>query len=192
MYEIDAAGIVETRTEWTPTINNKTKQLLNNQFPYNLLSTSHGTTNYRDNTCPGGTATIITGSLVTAKLQDIRDKSGLGRWSGFSFQLPNRKELNIITAYRPNEDSKHGSNTTFQQQTRQLRSQGIEINPRSKMLADLSTIINDIHNKENLIILMWDANEPLGGRDLIHFQAKTTLIALMSNNQGQFSTYARG
>jgi hypothetical protein len=60
------------------------------------------------------------------------------------------------------------------------------------MLSDLATIISNIHSKGDVIILSWDANKPIGDKDIIQFQAKTGLVSLMYQHQLQFSTYTRG
>jgi hypothetical protein len=98
-HSIAVASLTETRTAWTAYNYNQIKTHLNKTFQLNLLSTSHCTTQFKDTTSPGGTATLINGTLVSRKISDIRDQSGLGRWSGFSFHIPDNKELHILTAY---------------------------------------------------------------------------------------------
>jgi hypothetical protein len=192
-HAIDIASLTETRTEWTSTNYNKLKNILNQQFPMSCLTTSHFMHNMGASYHPGGTATILTGSAVSRKRGIISDPLGLGRWSGFSIQLKNLKQLHIITAYRPNQDSKFGSNTTYQQQFRYLRLQGHDNpDPRKIFLKDLTTIIQKLHHQNDLIILNWDANEETSGKHLAEFLKTTNLTSLMHNVYDKMSTYARG
>jgi exonuclease III len=192
-HNIDVVGQTETRTKWDSKNYTKVKQKLNKHLKHNLLSTSHCTSIFTDGSHPGGTATIMLGKVVTSKIQDVRDTTGLGRWSGYSIQLPSNQLIYVITAYRPNADSKHGTNTTYQQQLRLLQSQGINnANPRQQILQDLTIMINNIHTQNNFVILMWDTNESLGGNTLNFFQSKTKLVSLMGSSIPMLSTYSRG
>jgi hypothetical protein len=60
------------------------------------------------------------------------------------------------------------------------------------LLEDLTTIIHDIHQQGNLVVIRWDANKPIGGRDMLHFQAQTTLVSLTTKISAPFTSYARG
>jgi hypothetical protein len=191
--EMDIISLTETRTEWNSTNYNKFKQILNQQFSTNLLSTSHYNKDAEVSYHPGGTATIITGSLTSRKRETISDPLGLGRWSGFSIQLKNSRKLYIITAYRPNQDNKFGSNTTYQQQIRYFRLQGhVNPDPRKLFLSELTTLITKIHQQNDLVLLNWDANEEASSNHLSDFLQKTQLISLMQTIYDKMATYARG
>jgi hypothetical protein len=64
--------------------------------------------------------------------------------------------------------------------------------PRQKLLDDLTILIQTIHEKNSLVILLWDANETLDGRYIQKFQAKISLVNPMGINHSNFSIYARG
>jgi hypothetical protein len=141
---------------------------------------------------PGGTAAIFVNQLVNRKRNVIIDPSGLGRWSGATFSLPSYN-LHIITSYRPNKDNKINSNTTYQQQCRILQQRGIDNpNPSSQVLNDLFKVIKSMHQQQDKVILMWDANDTLDHKSIEEFQNKTKLISLLPETPTQLSTYTRG
>jgi hypothetical protein len=122
-YKLDYIGLVETRIDWNLNNQNIVKTHLNRKFSNRFLTTSMCSPNPLNDGTPGGTATILVNQIVNRKINTITDPSGLGRWSGATFALPSYN-LNIITCYRPNQDNKINSNTTYQQQIRILRQQG--------------------------------------------------------------------
>jgi hypothetical protein len=174
---IDYIGLVETRVEWNNSNQTIVKKHLNKKFAHNLLLTSMCSPNQLNEGSPGGTASIAINQLVNRKLNNIIDTSGLGRWTGATFALPSYR-LHVITCYRPNRDNKTNSNTTYQQQTRILRQQGVKNpNPTEQVLTDLTTLIKRLHQQQDKIILMWDANDTLQHNDIQKFQSQTELVS---------------
>jgi hypothetical protein len=168
------------------------KQLLKQNFSQSLLATSMCRPHPLNEGTPGGTAAIITDQLVNRKINIISDTTGLGRWSGATFQLPTYN-LHIVTSYRPNQDNKINSNTTYQQQVRILQQQGVDQpNPSKQILTDLSTQIKLWHQQQDKVILMWDANDSLEHKSIQEFQAQTSLVSLLPTTPKEMSSYTRG
>jgi hypothetical protein len=189
---IDYIGLVETRIDWNLKNQTIVKNQLTKKFSHRFLTTSMCRPNPLNEGTPGGTAVILVNQLVNRKVNVIIDQSGLGRWSGASFALPSQT-LHIITCYRPNIDNKLNSNTTYQQQRRILQQQGHDNpNPSTQTLLDLAKVVKSLHQQQDKVIVMWDANAPLTNKLLQEFQTKTDLISLIQETPEHLSTYARG
>jgi hypothetical protein len=139
--------------------------------------------------------TTITGKWQAQVAEMGVDSRGLGRWS--YFKLSSKKSnLIIITAYRPCKA--FGPTTVWMQQWSLLREQGIKNpDPIKLFYEDLSKELTKWISTGMEIILMLDANEPLGERPggLSNLVGRHSLIDLsqkLIQNTDKVSTYARG
>jgi hypothetical protein len=110
------------------------------------------------------------------------NKRGLGRWSYIKISRK-RSNLVIITAYHPCKA--YGPSTAWMQQWSLLRKQGIKNpNPIKTFYKDLSTELKKWTHNSCEIILMLDANEPLGERPggLGHLVGEHSLVDLSEKN----------
>jgi hypothetical protein len=144
---------------------------------------------------PGGTMTTITGKWQARISEMGSDKKGLGRWSYVKISSK-RSTLIIITAYRPCKA--YGPSTAWMQQWSLLREKGIKNpDPIKIFYEDLSTELQKWIQNGSEIILMLDANEPLGERPgglgkLVGCHSLLDLSANIIHEMTNISTYARG
>jgi hypothetical protein len=124
-----------------------------------------------------------------------KDRQGLGRWS-FAKIASHKEKLVIITAYRPCKA--YGPATAWMQQWSLLQGQGVQNpDPIKCFYDDLSAELAKWRSEGAEIILMLDANEPLGDRPggLGNLVGQHSLIDLswkIIQETDAVSTYARG
>jgi hypothetical protein len=123
---------------------------------------------------------------------DIKDDTGLGRWSGVSLEGPESKKLSIITAYRvccsgSPQTSPIGS--SFLREYEFFRERRYTSpNPRRLFLKDLQNAILALQDAGHSIIIMLDANSTMDDPFLMDFLAKCGLHDLHSRDPAP-STY---
>jgi hypothetical protein len=104
--------------------------------------------------------TTITGKWQARVSEMGKDNKGLGRWSYVKVNSK-RSSIVIITAYRPCKAL--GPQTSWMQQWSILRERGIRSpDPIKTFYDDLSTELLKWSSVGSEIILMLDANEPIG------------------------------
>jgi hypothetical protein len=121
----------------------------------------------------------VTGKWQARTTSHGQDERGVGRWSYMKISS-NKKSLIIITAYRP--CLSQGPSTAWIQQWALLRETGVkDPDPIKIFYNDLETFITEWTQKGSEIILMLDANEPLGERPggLSQVMGKTGLADLL-------------
>jgi hypothetical protein len=113
----------------------------------------------------GGCLTMALGPWATSIHKDtVNDKSGLGRWSGFTVIEKNKRAVTIITGYRTCKGSiqSAGVNTTFHREYEHYRSLGVQSpRPRRLFLKELGSQIQSFQQHGHALIVMMDANETL-------------------------------
>ena len=181
--DIDIYGITEPNVAMTPEFKNRidinTKRAFGRGFN-TCTSTPHKSTGY----LPGGIIQMIRGN--PAGRHHSRGTDQLGRYSWNVLRGANDKLLCIITAYRvcqrkgtkPNFNPKRTPpKTAHWQQTLAMIDIGINNpDPRTQILSDLSTFMNQKREEGCEIYLMMDANEDLGpGSDMAKFIAENSL-----------------
>jgi hypothetical protein len=112
----------------------------------------------------GGCLQLTTGAWEGRETKIIHDERKMNRWVGQSFQLRQSRKLHVVTAYRPcKRKGQTVGNTTMtnhQRQVIQLHTQGIsQTDPRQAFTDDLIELLLRIKKKEDMIIIMLDANE---------------------------------
>jgi hypothetical protein len=123
------------------------------------------------------------------------DRKGLGRWSYIKLSSK-RNKLVIATAYRPCKA--FGPSTAWMQQWSILREKGIKNpDPIKAFYDDLSVELTTWTQEGCEIILMLDANEPLGERPgglgkLVGSHSLIDLSKKILPENSTVSTYARG
>jgi hypothetical protein len=191
--KIDLFGIAETKIQWNDTTAQIAQSKIKQSLGHHIFSTSNSTISTPSLYQPGGTATTACNAFIPRHAGRCNDPTNLGRWSGFKFHTTHNKLLYIITAYRPHIDNKPQSNTTYQQQRKLLRDQGITSpEPRQLLLKDLTEFITTIQKQQDDIILMWDANESANTPKMQQFLQQTQLYSVAGHTPPELHTYARG
>jgi len=199
-YQVDIAGLAETNTCWSHSHltsefrNHLRKQFKQSKVTFSSPSTKIDPCHPKESFQAGGTLSIATGDTVSQIQGDpIIDKTGLGRWSGLTFQSAKGSILSIITGYRSCAGSvqKAPLGSTFLREYTYLREEKNmkSPNPRREFLTDLTALIIDLQTENHAIMLMLDANS-LVAEDS-HFQtflAKCQLLDLHRNDPAP-STY---
>ncbi|KAI2512852.1 hypothetical protein MHU86_1641 [Fragilaria crotonensis] len=172
-YQVDIFGLAETNTCWNHTHlrmdfqNMSRKQFRQHRICHGSPSAEVDKCNERDSFQAGGSITMATGKSASFSSGDaIQDPSGLGRWSGLTFQGKASAQLSIITAYRACSGSIKSSplGSTFVREYEYYKSKGIpNPYPRRLFFHDLELFINTLRggNETHSVILMLDANSEL-------------------------------
>ena len=136
----------------------------------------------------GGTITLSTNSMVSMTLgDDIRDPTGLGRWSGQTCRGKDNKVFTVITAYRVCTGSIATSSvgSAFSREYEHIwTSKNTKLPlPRKHILDDLQQLIIELQAKWHSILLMLDSNGTLeGDTDLSNLLQQCDLHDLHSIN----------
>jgi hypothetical protein len=141
-------------------------------------STDHAKTDFQ----PGGTLTAVTGKWTGRCFDTVKDKSGLGRWSGHSLQT-STTAVHILSAYRPVQGSNDAANHTFyQQHWNILRDKGNpNPDPPKQFYIDLGREVTNWHQQGDSDIIMLDANEAItDNKRLLQFIASHNLASLIT------------
>jgi exonuclease III len=192
---IDIFGFAEINKSMDNFALNWWKSTIRKQFYLSRMIHSESTTKTDSEYKPGGTLTTITGKWQARVSEMGRDNKGLGRWSYIKISSK-KSNLIIITAYRPCKS--YGPLTAWMQQWSLLREKGIKHpDPIKIFYEDLSTEISKWTQEGAEVILMLDANEPLGERpgglgNLVGRHSLVDLSQKVIQDEEKVSTYARG
>jgi hypothetical protein len=192
---IDIFGFAEINKSMESLTKNHWQSMIRKQFYLSRTIHSESSTKTESAYKPGGTMTTITGRWQARVSEMGSDKKGLGRWSFIKISSK-RSNLVITTAYRPCKA--YGPSTAWMQQWSLLREKGIKNpDPIKHFYDDLSTELTKWTQEGCEIILMMDANEPLGERPggLGHLVGRHSLVDLSEKilqENNNVSTYARG
>lgn len=176
--QVDIAGLSETNTAWQ-------HQILRHNFcgrarkagdgmsktsfgsPTPAIETIHPQETFQ----AGGSMTLSLGPWTTTIFcKDIQDKTGLGRWSGFSIRGKHNNTLSILTAYRTCDGSRRTAplGSTFLRETEYFLNQkrdnnrhDLTVAARQIFLNDMRTQILALQDAGHSILLMLDANATL-------------------------------
>jgi hypothetical protein len=193
-------GLTETNIEWN---KHRTKAImkatLRKHFKQAILATSTTTMKFEEDYKPGGTCTVVTNNWTGRSLQTIEDTSGQGRWSGTIIR-GHWFNVAIITAYQVTQSSikQAGPTTAYAQQWAVSRHQGIDRpEPRKQFIEDIKRMLKKLKQDGNKIILMMDANEPMGKdkNGVSTITSECNLIDIHTsrhNKAATTATYARG
>ena len=178
--EVDVACLSETNTNWKyPKSKYKTTKILRQFWSRIKLTTSETSTSCDTMYKPGGIVTITTTETFPRITTSGEDNESTGRWSYITIGGNKDHRVTIINAYRPCKQSPDiGISTTTTQQGDILEK--FEQKPtdiRKKIINDLTKFINNLISKNNEIILLIDANEPLTpGSGIVRFYQNTNMI----------------
>jgi hypothetical protein len=185
-YQVDIFGLAETNTCWNHTHlrsdfqNLSRKHFRQNRIAYGSPSASVDKCLERESYQAGGCITMATGTTVSFSSGAVlQDPSGLGRWSGLTFQGKAATKLSIITAYRTCSGCIKTAplGSTFTREYEYHKSMGIKNpHPRKLFFSDLELFLNTLRggNEGHSVIVMLDANSELSQEscflDFIHKQ----------------------
>ena len=174
LLEADIVGMADTNTAWThPHLRSLftararqhlTTAKINFSSPTQEIDPTPANETYQS----GGTITLSTNSMVSMALgDDIRDPTGLGRWSGQTYRGKENKVFTAITAYRVCTGSIATSSvgSAFSREYEHIRtSKNIKSpRPRKHILDELQHLIIELQAKGHSILLMLDSNGTLEG-----------------------------
>jgi hypothetical protein len=203
---ITITGFSETNTNWHfKNIKKHVTATSQTIFPQSSIAFSDNCFNPPDSSShlPGGCMQLCTDHWMGRILGTIQDSRRMGRCTGQKFRLRDRKTLSIMTAYRPCQqtisDTNQPSTSVTYQQKLLFRKDKIEkAAPWQMFIHNLITEIQKIEkDPNNLVILMWDANEIIEDKsgNVQKLVAETTLVdtfTLIAGDPGKLPTYSRG
>ena len=123
---------------------------------------------------PGGTMNIIRGDPVFRVIKQGNDDSKMGRWCWTLLSGKREVKTRIITAYRP--CISRGLKSTYRQHKRIMDARKMDNCPRTQMIDDLVTAIQQWMERGEQIIVMIDLND-----DVHNSTAATKLTSLGLN-----------
>jgi hypothetical protein len=145
---------------------------------------------------PGGTMLLAQGNVV-GRIKE-RGSDPLGRWSWIKLIGRNKRLITVISAYQVCIRPTHATGTTaYHQQESLLRQKGItKPKPRKYFHRDLNDFVKTSKNRQELIILVGDFNEPMNERSSMARIASThQLVDVLYQRNSHLpepNTYARG
>jgi hypothetical protein len=177
--DVNIFGLSETNTCWSHhhlTSDYRTalrRYSRQSKTVFGTISPSIDTCSQSESFQSGGNLTSIIGSCVSRiRGSEIRDSTGLGRWSGLTLDGSNGKVVSIITAYRVCSGSPQSAplGSAFLREYEYLReNKYTSLNPRRSFLTDLQQVITNLQASGHCIILMLDANSTLDDPSLQDF-----------------------
>ena len=172
-YQVNIFGIAETNTCWShhhlmaEFKHHARKHFRQNCIAFGSPSRTVDPCTERETFQSGGSVTVASGRTSSCSEGDtLSDPTGLGRWSGLTFEGKGDTKVSIITAYRSCSGSIASSplGSTYAREYEFFKRKGIKSpNPRGQLLTDLDEFLVDLWdgNTDHSIILMMDANAVL-------------------------------
>ena len=108
----------------------------------------------------GGTAMLLTQSLLSYAHNNTADMRCLGRWSSWSFHRNPLHRTRVVVAYSPGHFRK-GPKTVYQQQMAYINSHQLNQTPLQLFLSDLVKQLSTWKAAGDRLILFIDANESI-------------------------------
>jgi hypothetical protein len=198
--ECDMVGLSETCINWSNNrVLEKYKKCLNKARRNSAMYVSSCEQETKNQSLPGGTATIILGKLNGRVTESITDLSKMGRWSGVKLRINDNQSLFYITAYRVCDQrvNKTNSLSTSTQQYYKLKEKGhTDPRPRKQFILDMQSYLNSVSD-DNYVILALDANESMieSGSDIKKLATTCNLVDIYShihNDMSDFPTHTNG
>lgn len=154
-YHIDGIAIQETNIVWTLTNVKKAVTALKQNFSGTTLTTCNSNDTALSDNLPGGALLAIVGRYAGRKVSEVRDHTGLGRWTGQKLRCKGDRHVVFLSAYRPTKNT--GPSTTYSQHLNLMGTKyGPRPDPRRQMLQDLASLINGLQGENTDIVLAWD------------------------------------
>jgi exonuclease III len=161
--QADIFGIVETKLNCqSMDVREVIQNCKRKVWPHGKIFTSSSDEEWSHTSKPGGTMLGVTGTLVGRVKKHNADK--YGRWVQVDLLGRMGRTISIICAYQVVQESGiQGDRTTYSQQVRMMRLEGIEKpDPRKQFIQDLKILVKTLHDADHDIILMGDFNESIG------------------------------
>jgi hypothetical protein len=178
-------GLIETRCNWQladrtsiPLCSMATSLQGNGKAKTKLATANYGEAHTANDICQPGGVTQLTINKIFNLIKHSGSDS-LGIWVWQEYRVNGTYSLYIITAYRvcPKPTAPNTKmTTTWHQQDRGLREQGILDDPRDQFLTDLKDFLLDLHSDGHKYIVGWDANDPHDHNDVMELLEETEMI----------------
>ena len=157
---VDIVGLCETNTKWDNNLRYEALREIKQFGSASKLATSTSSEITSPEIQRGGTSLSVQKKLVGRVTSVSEDKSKLGRWTYVRLQGKGTEMLTIMAVYRSHK-SKMGDGSSYSQQRRLMRIQGIKNpDPRKQFMVDLVNAIRG-WNKEGEILVMGGFNSGL-------------------------------
>ena len=136
-------SLAETNLNWSllqynSGLNNRLRSFYREFY----AATSHNRHEQFGKNQRGGTCTFVVNQTTYRTRRSGNDTSGTGRWSWVQVDGKDQHTTRIITAYRPcRPSSQTGLTTTWDQQVRNIRRQGGQLDPRQQFDKDICEVL---------------------------------------------------
>lgn len=181
-WQVDIAALVETNTSWTYTnIKEASYQGRTQHHKQFRITTAHSEECFDSDYKPGGSACTTHGPWIGRITNKIHDTSGLGRWTGFQYNMKHNRQLIVLSIYRPTKSQNMNNDTCYSQQWRILRKKNANRpDPRKQLIDDLIQQMRIWQNENMEVIMGIDANEPIDkpNSDILRLMNNTNLTTL--------------
>ena len=161
-YQLGIFGIAESNCAWNEDLKMAVTAAVKQQFGNGAISCASSKLR-REGYLPGGVMQMVRGSSAGRQVKSGSDKYGRYSWAEMTGK--NDSKLCTITAYRVCQEKgttpKSPDSTTayWQQVQGMIRDGRLNPDPRTQVLTDLTTFINEKKEEGCEVILMMDAND---------------------------------
>ena len=151
--ESDAWLIQETKVQWESLEedeqwNERWRSLSGRKHKYYFAHNRNESKKVKS--LPGGVGIICAGRSIGRCYEHGKDHRNLGRWVWVKMNGRGDTKLVLVSAYRPVSSSGDGPSTVIEQQRRVLSEKGIDEDPRTLLLSELSKAIQEWQFREHL------------------------------------------
>ena len=190
-FSVDVFGMAESNTSWQKFhLQSDFKARVLRQFRYGKTvfgypSVDIDPSGEKETYQAGGNLQVVQGRLTTtASGPTILDSTGLGRWSGITFEGRRSQKLSVITAYRTCDGtiSTAPLGITYHRECIYFKDKGESSpQPRRRFLQDIQEAIEKLQSDNHAVMLMLDANATLNSDQ--HFLDMINALDLIDLHQ---------
>ena len=157
-YEVDGVVFCEAGVNWSIGPSSRDLKSFFDPHMEREISTtaSHNTNGPKVSPLQqGGTAMLVTTSLLQYAQSNTADMQHLGRWSSWSFYRTPLHQTRLVVAYSPGHFCP-GPKTVYQQQMAYINSHQLNLTPLQLFLSDLVKQLSTWKATGNRLILLID------------------------------------
>ena len=196
--QVDIFGLVETQVHCrNQQVQSQIQACKRRVWDHCKIFTCSSEEEWNRTSKPGGTMLGVTGNLAGRIRKQHPDR--YGRWIRVDLLGRDGRTVSIICAYQVvQEKGDHGINTTYSQQVRMMRLDGVlDPDPRKAFIQDLKSLVQNLRQDNHDIILMGDFNESIGVKpqemaSVMHEGELTDVFCYKHGIDQEKPTYARG
>jgi hypothetical protein len=162
-YEVDGVTLCETGINWSVGPSSRDLKSFFDPFMDREIRSSTSHNAHGPKVSPlqqGGTAILLTSTLLQYSHRHLPDWRRLGRWSSWSLYRNPEHRTRIVVAYSPGT-RRNGPKTVYQQQMAYINTHRLNSTPTQLFITDLTAQLKSWIGAGERIILFIDANEPV-------------------------------